>query len=217
MRAVENIKGSNTQTMKRMFVLSHATKANKKAHRTHVSKMFTGVMRRYLKQAFTKWSQGFFGLTYIQVEADGLAIMNKFDRAYSLYEAQIISLRSEKVKDVKILSVCHGRLGRLFLREDRFDRAIVEFDRQMSLAKEIDDKAEEAEAFYGIGTGYVGRCDYIDAIKYLEIAQVRFDMLGHIPKSYITMKSLKECYIRMQRADLVEVYTTRMQAIENEH
>ena len=111
------------------------------------------------------------GLRFL-AEADGFTAANKFDRAYDLYEAQIISLRSEGTVDVKMLAVCYGRLGRLFLRKEKFDRAIVEFDRQMSLAKEIDDKVEEADAFFGIGSGYLGRCDYADAVRYLDVSQV---------------------------------------------
>jgi hypothetical protein len=66
-------------------------------------------------------------------EADGLAYLNKFEEAKNLYEIQIWALRASTPVDVKLLAISYGRLGRLFLRQERFDRAIVEFDRQLSL------------------------------------------------------------------------------------
>ena len=38
-----------------------------------------------------------------------------------------------------------GRLGRMFMLQGKYDRGIVEFDRQLSLAREIDDKPEAAD------------------------------------------------------------------------
>lgn len=147
-------------------------------------------------------------------QADALTAQNKFADAFRLYDAQIMSLRSEKEKDVKLLAVCYGRLGKLFLKEERFDRAIVEFDRQMSLAREIGDDVEEAEAFAGIGFGYLGNCDYLEAIRYLETAQVRQESLGRLHRSSETMKALRECFRRTQRPDLVAIYDARIATID---
>lgn len=66
-------------------------------------------------------------------EADSLTYINKFEEAKTLYEIQIWALRASIPVDVKLLAISYGRLGRLFLRQERFDRAIVEFDRQLSL------------------------------------------------------------------------------------
>ena len=108
-------------------------------------------------------------------EADAYALAHKFENALRLYEAQIITLRSEKTKDVKMLSLCYGRLGKLFLQEERYDRAILEYDHQLSLAREINDKPEEAEAHLGMGLGYLGRYNYADSVRYLEMAQVQYN------------------------------------------
>jgi hypothetical protein len=60
-----------------------------------------------------------------------------------MYEAQIMWIRSRPSIDIKALAICHGRMGKMFLKLDKFNRAIVEFDRQLSLGNEIDDKPGE--------------------------------------------------------------------------
>ena len=74
---------------------------------------------------------------------DGYALENKFDFAQHMYEAQIMWIRSRPSIDIKALAICHGRMGKMFLKLDKFNRAIVEFDRQLSLGNEIDDKPGE--------------------------------------------------------------------------
>jgi len=106
-------------------------------------------------------------------EADGFLALNKFENAMRLYEAQIISLRSVTPVDTKMLAICYGRLGKLYYKEEKYDRSISCYDRQLSLANEIQDKPEAAEAYLGIGLGYLGIYQYDDAVRYLESAQVR--------------------------------------------
>ena len=89
-------------------------------------------------------------------EGDGYTIENNFPLAEHCYEAQIISLRSIIPVNIKWLAICHGRLGRLFLRQHRYDRAIFDFDRQLSLGNEIDDSVEIGDAYFGMGTGNLG-------------------------------------------------------------
>lgn len=88
-------------------------------------------------------------------EGDGYTLENNFALAEHCYEAQIIALRSVKPVSVKLLAICHGRLGRLFLRQSRYDRAIFDFDRQLSLGNEIEDAVEIADAYFGMGTGEI--------------------------------------------------------------
>lgn len=58
-------------------------------------------------------------------EGDAYTLDNKFNEAESCYDAQIIYLRSRKPLNIKYLAICHGRLGKLYLRKEKFDRAIV--------------------------------------------------------------------------------------------
>ena len=74
---------------------------------------------------------------------DGYAQENKFEFAQHMYEAQIMWIRCRPSIDIKALAICHGRMGKMFLKLDKFNRAIVEFDRQLSLGNEIDDKPGE--------------------------------------------------------------------------
>ena len=155
------------------------------------------------------------GLTFL-FEGDGYAVNRKYKQAEDCYEAQIITIRSRAPLNIKYLAMCHGRLGKLFLRMERFDRAIVDFDRQMSLANEIGDKVEVADAYYGLGTGMVGRFDFLEAIRYLEIAQARFESMGNIPKHCGCLRAMRECYDRLGKDALVKIYTRRIDEIEGE-
>jgi hypothetical protein len=59
---------------------------------------------------------------YFLWQGDGLVAMGKIDRAAELYEAQIVILRSSVELDIKALALTHNRLGKLFLRRERFER-----------------------------------------------------------------------------------------------
>lgn len=87
----------------------------------------------------------------------------------------------------------------MFMLQQKFDRGIVEFDRQLSLAREIDDKPEEADAYFGIGYGYLKRYAYDFAIDYLNKAQSRLAALGNVPKYSAALRALRECYDRLDK------------------
>ena len=151
-------------------------------------------------------------LTFLY-EGDGMVLLNNFKSARQLYEAQIIKLRSykENIK-IKLLSVCHGRMGRMFIKQAYFDRAIVEFDRQLSLAKEVDDKYEAAEAYYGMGIGYYNRAQYDYCVRYLNMAQVQFQALGNYSRCSDSMVGLRNCYSKLHKEELV-VMKNRLHAL----
>ena len=56
-------------------------------------------------------------------EGDGYAAANMFEAARTAYENQIWSLRSKPRVDVKMLAVCHGRLGRMFMEYKRYGKS----------------------------------------------------------------------------------------------
>jgi len=150
------------------------------------------------------------GLHYLY-EGDGFAIEGKYDLGRESYENQIVLLRSKgKNLNIKHLSITHGHLGQMFLRQGKFDRAIVEFDRQLSLAREIDDKPEAADAYFGMGTGYLEIRNYDDAIRYLDIAQTRQASVGNMPKYCGAMRALRECYQRLGKTDAVAMYDDKV-------
>lgn len=149
-------------------------------------------------------------------EGDGYAKLNKFDQAKHMYEAQIMWIRSRPSTDIKTLAICHGRLGRMFLKLGKQNRAIVEFDRQLSLAREISDKPEEADAFFGLGSGYLVNCDYENAVRYLNIAQTLLNGLGSATKYSAALRALKECYDRMNRPDKMQICIDRLQEMDGE-
>ena len=61
-------------------------------------------------------------MLYFLWEGDGLAEMGKSKQAAELYEAQIIILRSQPDLNIKALAMTHNRLGKLFLKLERFER-----------------------------------------------------------------------------------------------
>jgi tetratricopeptide (TPR) repeat protein len=168
-----------------------------------------------MEEALDPSSLDTHGMHYL-FEADGMAAQNKFDLAGELYETQIMFLRSMPNVNVKFLSITYGHKGKMYLRSERFDRAIIEFDRQLSLAKEISDTTELAEAYFGLGNAYLGRADYVNAIRYLDIGHAQFGILGHLPKQCESKRALKRCYEKLNRPDLVVSLSEQIDSIENE-
>jgi hypothetical protein len=151
---------SSTADMKQKLYLSSIPRDTKKmlTSNSQFKSMYEGI--DYQNLVVSR------GMKYL-LEGDGYAQEKKFELAKKMYEAQIILLRScskSNIKkttkknvvmrssdidiDVKMLAICHGRLGKMFLTLGEKNRAIVEFDRQLSLAREIEDKAEESEGFF---------------------------------------------------------------------
>ena len=155
------------------------------------------------------------GMKYLY-EADGYASMGNFTLASSMYEAQIMYLRSKSDLDIKLLAFTHGRFGKMFLKQSRFERATVEFDRQLSLGKEIDDIVEIGESYLGIGLSYRMRNMYDEAIKYLEIAQVRLGSLGNMQKSAIAIKGLRDCYVKQGKLETAQIYAEKIKELDGE-
>jgi tetratricopeptide (TPR) repeat protein len=150
----------------------------------------------------------------LMYEADGYVKEGRFELALSLYDAQILLIRSRPSFDIKLLSICHGRLGRMFLHLGKNARAIVEFDRQLSLAREIRDKAEESDAFSGLGEGYLQVFDYENAVRYLTIAQAQLHALNRTVKYKHTLLLLKSCYEKVDKPDKVQAYQQKIELVD---
>lgn len=148
-------------------------------------------------------------------EGDGYAMESKFPLALQMYETQVLFLRSRPTIDIKLLALCHGRLGKMFLQMDKHNRAIVEFDRQLSLAKEVDDRAEEADAYHGLGTGYLRIFDYDNAIRYLNIAQALWAAVGNMPRYSGALRMLYDCFDRLNNTDNMKIFREKIQAVED--
>jgi hypothetical protein len=55
----------------------------------------------------------------------------------------------------------------IYIYIGKYERSTLEFDRQLSLAKEIKDTPEMAEANLGLGSSYILRFDFLGAVRYL--------------------------------------------------
>jgi len=113
------------------------------------------------------------------------------------------SLFLHNVKNVPTFTVSTTNTGKK-------NRAIVEFDRQLSLAREISDKPEEADAFFGLGSGYLMNYDYDNAIRYLSIAQTLLNGLGSSAKYSGALRALRECYERLNKPDKMQICSDRI-------
>lgn len=161
-------------------------------------------------------------------EGDGMARAAKFDMARNLYEAQLIIIRSRSKhsghlysrnlmcdEDVKLLAFTHGRLGKLFFLQNRLDRSMVEFDRQLSLASEVDDEYEIADAHLGLGSAYLSRGDLDEATKYLDTAQSKFLMIGCFNRRMLALKALIECFERKYEPELAAGYAFQISEMDD--
>jgi hypothetical protein len=152
-------------------------------------------------------------------EGDGMTRAAKFDAAKGLYEAQIISIRSRSIPsdfilgrrvmtpdDIKLLAFTHGRLGKLFALQNKLDRCLVEFDRQLSLAEEIDDDAEKADAYLGIGMAFLAKGELDEAVRYLDTSQGKYVVIGNLHRQSMALSALKECYERKHEVNSDSFY-----------
>ena len=155
------------------------------------------------------------GMHYVY-EAEGYANVGNFFMALSLFETQIISLRSKSSLNIKLLAVVHGKMAHMFLKQGRYDRALVDFDRQLSLANEINDQPEIAHAYYGLGIGYLKTFGYDDAIKYLEKALTKLLAIGNIQKYTKVLHYLDDCLDRLGKFDKAAIYKQKIKEIEGQ-
>jgi len=97
------------------------------------------------------------------IQGDAFFNIRKYDDADRCFDNQLRQMRDEDdpdSPDVKVLALIYGRKGRVQLAMRNWDRAILNYDRQRSLASEIDSDVEYASAFMGLGEGYLGKGDY---------------------------------------------------------
>ena len=152
-------------------------------------------------------------------EGDGMVRAAKFDVARSFYEAQLVIIRSRSVasdtlygrnvmshEDIKFLAFTHGRLGKLFFLQNRLDRSMVEFDRQLSLAMEINDDFEMADAYLGLGKAYSSRGDFDEAVRYLDTSQEKYHLTGCYHRRIVALRALQECFERKYEPDVAAGY-----------
>jgi len=199
---------AGTTNLKHKFSLS--TMASDNRHQMTTSREFRGMEEG---MDHVRYEEN--GMHYLY-EADGYTMEGNFVLAYGTYESQIIYLRSKPKLDIKLLAIVHGRLGKMFLLQSKFDRAIVEFGRQLSLASEIDDKPEQADSYFGMGTGYLEIRDYDNAVRYLSIAQTRLASLGNMPKYCGCMRALREVYERLGQLEPAKMYDEKIFRVEGE-
>lgn len=107
-------------------------------------------------------------------------------------------------------------VGNLFILQGRIDRSLVEFDRQFSLAAEISDEAETAEAYLGIGSGYLSKGEIEEAVRYLDTSLNKYILLGNVHKQCVALKALQSAYFRKNEVEISNSYALQVKTIEGE-
>lgn len=200
---------SDTSTIQQKLNL---TKLSRDNYKKLVTNQYFKTMEEGINHAYLLYEKNL----KILYEGDLYFHENKYALAIQMYETQIIMIRSKKPIDIKGLSLCHGRLGHVFLQYDhQYQRAIVEFDRQLSLAREIMDKSEESDSFYGLGYGYYLIHDYYNSIYYLNIAQAMMLSLNRSQKYLQCLQIILQCYLKLQQDDKIKIYQERIKEMED--
>jgi len=112
----------------------------------------------------------------LMIQGDAFYNIRKYDGAMNCYESQLDQMREEddpNEPDVKVLAMLFGRKGRIELARRAWDRAILNYDRQRSLADEIESDVEWASAYMGLGEGYLGKGDYDNSRVLFEQAMLK--------------------------------------------
>ena len=82
--------------------------------------------------------------------------------------------------------------------------------------REANDEVESADAYFGLGFGYLKKYMYDDAISYLDISLSKLELLKHTEKLLAVLRALYQCFDRLGQEESAVLYNTRIQQIEGE-
>jgi WD40 repeat protein/tetratricopeptide (TPR) repeat protein len=134
------------------------------------------------------------------IQGDAFYNIRKFEESMNSYDLQLQQMREEddpNEPDVKVLAMIYGRKGRIELAKRSWDRAILNYDRQRSLATEIESDVEWASAFMGLGEGYLGKGLYEDARVLFEQAMLKCMVIGDKVRQAKAYRGVQVSYERL--------------------
>ena len=134
------------------------------------------------------------------IQGDAFFNIRKYVEADRCFDKQLQQMRSEddpENPDVKVLALIYGRKGRVQLAMRNWDRAILNYDRQRSLAEEIESDVEWAAAFMGLGEGYLGKGDYDNSRVLFEQAMLKCIVIGDKVRQARSYRGIQVSYERM--------------------
>ncbi len=70
------------------------------------------------------------------------------------------------LKDKKNIAMCNGNLGKIYYSLEEYQEAIQHHEKQLNIAKEIENRAEKGHAYIGLGNVYDSLEEYQTAIHY---------------------------------------------------
>jgi len=106
------------------------------------------------------------------LQGDGYVNSGNYEHALHCYDSQLASLHKEDDCNgrIKLMAMLHGKIGRTEGCREQWNLAILNFERQKSLAETISDNVELCSAFLGLGSSYMGRGDFDNSKRFYDKA-----------------------------------------------
>ena len=154
------------------------------------------------------------------IQGDAFYNIRKYDEAMRCYSLQLDQIRDEDDSsnpDVKVLAMIYGRRGRIELARRAWDRAILDYERQRSLASEIESDVEWASAFMGLGEGYLGKGDYQSCRILFEQAMLKFAVIGDKVRQARAYMGIQVSYERLHNPLYAARFKEKSEKLMNEN
>ena len=154
------------------------------------------------------------------IQGDAFFNIRKYDEAMDCYHRQLEQIKEEddpNEPDVKVLAMLYGRKGKVELARRAWDRAILDYERQRSLATEIESDVEWAGAFMGLGEGYLGKGDYQSSRVLFEQAMLKCIVIGDKVRQARAYRGIQVSYERLHNPLYAARYKERADNLMKEN
>jgi tetratricopeptide (TPR) repeat protein len=150
------------------------------------------------------------------IQGDAFFNIRKYDQSMRCYDHQLGQMREEddpNDPDVKVLAMIYGRKGRIELANRAWDRAILNYDRQRSLADEIESDVEWASAYMGLGEGYLGKGEYDHSRVLFEQAMLKCMVISDKVRQAKAYRGIQVSYERLYNPLYAARYKQKAEAL----
>jgi len=154
------------------------------------------------------------------IQGDAFFNIRKYDEAMDCYHRQLEQMKEEddpNEPDVKVLAMIYGRKGKVELARRAWDRAILDYERQRSLATEIESDVEWTSAFMGLGEGYLGKGDYQNSRVLFEQAMLKCIVIGDKVRQARAYRGIQVSYERLHNPLYASRFKEKADALMKEN
>ena len=116
---------------------------------------------------------------------------------------------------ITIKSAVLGKVGQAYHKLGKYDTAIVFFNRQLSLGKEIDLYESQINALLGLGNCYFSKCEFNYAHTLFHQALTAVVSVDNVPssKKALTYSWLEKCLVALNRQNEASVVASKIQVM----